>query len=162
MFHPAVNLAASVGDDNLIDSHASIASAAQIGDRNKIGSFVSLEGVLSPANARPVVIGDDNFIGTFARIGTGITIGNGNFIGAGVNLSLGTKLKDCRRESPTKGTYLTVEDINPNFEKLVLMPNNAVRSVEGVDVFPGEYLLMENTEDFMKRFEGDSRIKAIK
>mgnify|MGYP000107534351 CR=1 FL=1 len=160
MFHAAVNIAAYIGDDNLIDSHASIASSAQLGSRNKIGSFVSLEGVLSPANAVPVTIGDDNFFGTFARIGTGIAIGNKNFIAAGVNLSLGTKLKDCREGSSTKGEYINVRDLNGAFDQLAIAPNNAIRDFFGVSLVPGEYILFENTEDFMSRFEGDTRIKS--
>lgn len=157
MFHAAVNIAAYIGDDNLIDSHASIASAAQIGNRNKIGSFVSFEGVLSPANAQPVIVGDDNFFGTFARVGTGITIGNNNFIGAGVNISRGTKLHDCRAG---KGGYLAVQELNGRFDNLVIVPNNAPREFNGVQLLPGEYALFENSEEFIKRFEGDTRIKA--
>jgi tetrahydrodipicolinate N-succinyltransferase len=160
MFHAAVNIAAFIGDDNLIDSHASIASAAQIGNKNKIGSFVSLEGVLSPANAQPVLIGDENFIGSFARIGTGITLGNRNFIGAGVNISKGTKLKDCRDGSPSKGSYLNVQELNGAFNNLAIAPNNAVRVFNEISLVPGEYILFENSEEFMARFEGDDRIKA--
>lgn len=160
MFHVAVNIAAYIGDDNLIDSHASIASSAQIGSKNKIGSFVSIEGVLSPANAEPVIIGDENFFGTFVRIGTGIRVGNRNFIGAGVNLSLGTKLKDCRGDSPTRGEYITVREINDRFNDLAITPNNAVRSFEGVELVPGEYVLFANSPDFMARFEGDIRIRG--
>ncbi|MFM1847024.1 MAG: 2,3,4,5-tetrahydropyridine-2,6-dicarboxylate N-succinyltransferase [Pseudomonadota bacterium] len=160
MFHAAVNIAAYIGDDNLIDSHASIASSAQIGSKNKIGSFVSIEGVLSPANAEPVVIGDENFLGTFVRIGTGIRVGDNNFIGAGVNLSLGTKLRDCRADSLTRGEYIAVRDINAAFSRLSVTPNNAARDFEGVALLPGEYVLFENTPDFMARFDGDSRIKA--
>jgi tetrahydrodipicolinate N-succinyltransferase len=159
MFHSAVNIAAFIGDDNLIDSHASIGSAAQIGNRNKIASFVSLEGVLSPANARPVMIGDANFIGTFARIGTGITLKDNNFIASGVNLSLGTRLKDCRNESSHKGQYVAVKEIE-DFSGLAIAPNNAVRNFNGVELLPGEYSLFENTEEFMSRFQGDDRIRA--
>jgi acetyltransferase-like isoleucine patch superfamily enzyme len=160
MFQAAVNIAAYIGDDNLIDSHASIASSAQIGDRNKIGSFVSIEGVLSPANAEPVTIGDDNFFGTFVRIGTGIRIGSGNFIGAGVALSAGTKLKDCRPNGATTGEYVAVRELNGQFNSLAIVPNNAVRILEGVRLRPGEYVLLENTSDFMARFEGDTRIRS--
>jgi tetrahydrodipicolinate N-succinyltransferase len=160
MFHAAVNIAAYIGDDNMIDSHASIASSAQIGNKNKIGSFVSLEGVLSPANAQPVLIGDENFIGSFARIGTGITVGNKNFIGAGVNLSKGTKLKDCREKSDSRGSYVNAQDLNGAFDSLALAPNNADREFQGVRILPGEYIVFDNSEEFMKRFEGDDRIKA--
>ena len=160
MFHAAVNIAAYIGDDNMVDSHASIASAAQIGNKNKIGSFVSMEGVLSPANAVPVYVGDENFIGSFARIGTGIIVGSRNFIGAGVNLSKGTKLKDCRETSPTRGQYLNAQDLNGSFNDMALAPNNAARDFNGVSLLPGEYILFENSEEFMRRFEGDDRIKA--
>ncbi len=162
MFHAAVNLAAFIGDDNLIDSHASIGSAAQIGNKNKIGSFVSLEGVLSPANAQGVSIGDENFLGSFVRIGTGISIGTKNFIGSGVNISLGTKLRDCRENSKSRGEYITPRDLLGSFNELAIMPNNAVRDLNSVQVLPGEYILLANGPDFMSRFEGDSRILAKK
>lgn len=162
MFHAAVNIAAYIGDDNMIDSHASIASSVQIGNKNKIGSFVSLEGVLSPANAAPVFIGNENFLGSFARIGTGLVVGDNNFISAGVNISLGTKIKDCRNDSPTKGQYVCARDFNGQFNNLALTPNNAVRNFNDVDLLPGEYIVFENTPEFMSRFEGDSRIKGSK
>lgn len=155
MFHAAVNLGVYIGDGNLIDSHASLGSAAQIGNENKIGSFVSLEGVLSPANARPVVIGSKNFLGSFVRVGTGIVLGDGNFIGSGVNISLGTKLKDLR----SGGEYVSVSELGP-LNNLCLLPNNAKRTIDNIEVLPGEYLLMENKEDFRARFEGDSRIRG--
>lgn len=155
MFHAAVNLGVYIGDGNLIDSHASLGSAAQIGNENKIGSFVSLEGVLSPANAKPVLIGNRNFLGSFVRIGTGIVLGDDNFIGSVVNISLGTKLKDLRNN----GEYVSVSEICPLFN-LAILPNNAKRLVDGIEVLPGEYILMENKEEFKIRFEGDSRIKG--
>ncbi len=160
MFHSAVNLCAFIGDDNLIDSHVSVGSAAQIGNRNKIGSFVSLEGVLSPANESPVIIGDNNFLGSFVRMGTGITVGNENFFASGVNLSQGTKLKDCREKSSTRGDYVTVLNAGKSFDKFAILTNTATRKVNGVEVLPGEYILVENTPDFMKRFEGDIRIRT--
>jgi tetrahydrodipicolinate N-succinyltransferase len=107
-----------------------------------------------------VVIGNDNFLGTFVRIGTGITIGDKNFIAAGVNLSLGTKLRDCRESSSSFGEYINVRDLNENFNGLAIAPNNAVREFNGVSLVPGEYILFDNASEFMARFEGDSRIKA--
>jgi len=160
MFHSAVNLAAYIADDNLIDSHASIGSAAQIGSKNKIASFVSLEGVLSPANAEGVSVGNENFLGTFVRIGTGMHLGDQNFIGSGVNLSLGTKIRDCRESSGSKGQYLTCRELNKNFNQLAILPNNAKREFNGVELLPGEIILIENTEEFKARFDGDKRIQA--
>ena len=116
--------------------------------------------MLSPANAVPVQIADENFIGTFARVGTGIIIGNKNFIGASVNIALGTKLRDCREDSKTHTKYISVKELNGVFNNLAIMPNNATRDFNGVTVLPGEYLLFHNTEDFMDRFNGDSRIRA--
>ncbi len=161
MFHAAVNIAAYIGDDNLIDSHASVGSAAQLGNKNKLGSFVSLEGVLSPANAEGVVIGNSNFIGSFSRIGAGIIVGDNNFIGSGVNISLGTKLKDCRSSASAKGEYCTPRDLNAQFNNLCIVPNNAKRTFQSVELLPGEYALFENTEEFMGRFEGDQRIRNM-
>ena len=157
MFHAAVNIAAYIGDDNLIDSHASVGSAAQIGNGNKIASFVSLEGVLSPANAKPVIIGNKNFLGSFVRIGTGIELQEDNFIGSGVNISLGTKLRDCRAGATSN--YVSVSELLP-MKNLAILPNNAERVFQGNDVLPGEYLLVENTAEFIARFDGDERIRG--
>ena len=160
MFHSAVNIGAAIGDDNLIDSHASVGSSANIGNRNKLGSFVSLEGILSPANAEPVEIRDDNFLGTYVRIGTGIKVGDKNFFGSGVNLSLGTPLKDCRESSTTKGQYQTVRELGDWFSNLVILPSNSAREVNGIPTMPGEYILQENTEAFRARFTADLRIRT--
>lgn len=157
MFHAAVNIAAYIGDDNLIDSHASVGSAAQVGNGNKIASFVSLEGVLSPANAKPVIIGNKNFLGSFVRVGTGIELEENNFLGSGVNISLGTKLRDCR--AGAKIDYVSVTELLP-MKNLAILPNNAKRNYQGKEVLPGEYLLVENTPEFISRFDGDERIKG--
>jgi tetrahydrodipicolinate N-succinyltransferase len=162
MMGAAVNFGASIGDDNLLDGHCSIASCVQMGDRNKVGSFVSMEGVLSPVNADPVVVGDDNFFGTRARVGTGLVIGNENFWGSGVDVSMGTKLKDVRKGSSTIGQYVnagTPEGIQ-GANKTMITTNSAVRTVNGIDVLPGEFLLNLNTEENQARFGRNDDLNA--
>ena len=155
MMGAAVNFGVSIGDDNLLDGHCSIASCVQMGHRNKVGSFVSMEGVLSPVNARPVVIGDDNFFGTRARVGTGLVIGDRNFWGSGVDISLGTPLKDLRKGSPTYGKYVKAGydgGIQGENETMVTV-NRSKRRIGNIHVYPGEYLLNFNSEENQARFE---------
>lgn len=154
MMGAIVNFGVSIGDDNLLDGHCSIASCVQMGSRNKVGSFVSMEGVLSPVNADPVVVGDDNFFGTRCRIGTGIVVGNGNFWGAGVDLSLGSPLMDIRKDSLTLGQYVKAGDQNgiQNSNDTMVITNNAKRTINGASVLPGEYLLDNNTHANQERF----------
>jgi acetyltransferase-like isoleucine patch superfamily enzyme len=162
MMGVAVNFGVSIGDDNLLDGHSSIASCVQMGDRNKVGSFVSMEGVLSPVNADPVVVGDDNFFGTRARVGTGLIIGNKNFWGSGVDVSMGTKLKDVREGSQTIGQYVnagTPEGIQ-GADKTMITTNSAVRTVNGIEVLPGEFLLNLNTEENQTRFGRNDDLNA--
>jgi hypothetical protein len=53
-----------------------------------------------------------------------------------------------------------VQELNGAFNSLAIAPNNAVRLFNEVSLVPGEYILFENNEEFMARFEGDDRIKA--
>ncbi len=156
MFGATVNMGTSIGDENLLDGHCSIASCVQIGHRNKIGSFVSMEGVLSPVNEHPVVVGDNNFFGTRCRIGTGMIIGNNNFWGSGVDISKGTPLRDFRDNLSTNyGDYVkagTPDGIQGQHETMIII-NRAKRIISEVEVLPGEYLLFNNSEENMKRFE---------
>lgn len=157
VYGATVNIGVFIGDENLLDGHCSIASCAQIGNRNKIGSFVSVEGVLSPMNEHPVVIGNDNFFGTRCRIGTGLVIGDNNFWGSGVDISKGTPLKDLRDpESLTYGCYVKAgskEGIHGHNETMIVF-NNSRRNIPGTNVklYPGEYLLYNNSEENQSRF----------
>lgn len=162
MMGAAVNFGASIGDDNLLDGHCSIASCVQIGNGNKIGSFVSMEGVLSPVNAKPVVVGDGNFFGTRCRIGTGLIIGNENFWGAGVDLSQGTPLQDLRDGSETFGRYVKAgskEGIQ-GADGMMVTVNRANREIAGEHVFPGEYILTLNSDENRARFERNDDLNA--
>lgn len=168
MMGAAVNFGVSIGDDNLLDGHCSIASCVQMGSRNKVGSFVSMEGVLSPVNADPVVVGDDNFFGTRARVGTGLIIGNKNFWAAGVDVSKGVKLRDLRKDSNTYGRYVTAgtpEGIQGQDETMLYV-NRVIRLVDeqdensGVLAYPGEIILVNNTEDNQARFGRNDDLTA--
>ena len=154
MMGAAVNIGVSIGDENLLDGHCSIASCVQIGHRNKIGSFVSMEGVLSPVNEKPVIVGDDNFFGTRCRIGTGLVIGNKNFWGSGVDVSVGTPLKDLRENSSTYGEYVKAGSSKgiQSADNCMLTFNNSYRKINGVQVYPGEILLNWNNEKNQARF----------
>jgi hypothetical protein len=77
-----------------------------------------------------------------------------------VNLSKGTKIKDCRENAASRGDYINVQDLNGSFNRLALAPNNAVREFNSVKLLPGEYILFDNNEEFIRRFEGDDRIKG--
>lgn len=154
MMGAAVNFGVSIGDENLLDGHCSIASCVQMGSRNKVGSFVSMEGVLSPVNAHPVVVGNDNFFGTRARVGTGLIIGDKNFWGSGVDVSKGTPLKDLRKGSPTYGKYVKAGDESgiQGADGMMLTVNRSKRRIGNIHVYPGEYLLNFNSEENQARF----------
>jgi tetrahydrodipicolinate N-succinyltransferase len=158
----AINFGVSIGDDNLIDGHASLASCVQLGSRNKVGSFVSMEGVLSPVNEKPVIVGDDNFFGTRCRVGTGLIIGNKNFWGAGVNLSKGTPLRDMRPESKTFLQYVNASSENgiQGQNETMVTVNNAVRTIHGITVYPGEFLLNTNTPENQARFDRNDDLNS--
>ena len=162
MFGATVNMGVLIGDGNLFDGHCSIASCAQIGNNNKVGSFVSIEGVLSPVNELPVIVGSNNFFGTRCRIGTGLVIGNKNFWGSGVDLSKGTPLRDFREGSPTYGKYVKaglLEGIQGKDSQMITL-NRARRMFKGAEIYPGEYILMDNTEENQARFARNNDLTA--
>lgn len=162
MMGAAVNFGVSIGNDNLLDGHCSIASCVQMGDRNKVGSFVSMEGVLSPVNEQPVIVGNDNFFGTRCRVGTGMVIGNGNFWGSGVDVSKGTPLRDLREDSETFGKYVKAgskEGIQ-GADNIMVTVNRARRRVGNTWIYPGEYILTNNSEENRSRFERNDDLNA--
>ena len=82
MMGPAyVNIGAHIGDGTLIDSCDTIGSAAQIGEDAKIGANTLIGGVLSPAEATPVVIEDEAKIGGGNMITSGFRVGEGTVTG---------------------------------------------------------------------------------
>lgn len=143
MAHVAINIAAFIGDENVIRSHVSIGGGAQVGNRNTFESFSSLEDVFTNSDCQVVRVGDNNVIGAASRIEAGIAIGNCNTIGLGVCLSLETPLKDCRTDSKTKGSYVACKTLS-NFNNIRILANNALQTINGVQVSPGEYLVSEN------------------
>jgi tetrahydrodipicolinate N-succinyltransferase len=148
-----INFGVWIGNGNLFDTHCSIATCAQIGNDNEFGSFVSIEGVLSPINEKPVVIGNDNFFGIRCRIGTGLDIGNNNFWASGVSISVGTPLRDLREGSKNYGQYIEAKNVLQKANDLMIIGNNAVRYYNGIKVYSGEYLLFVNTKDNQLRFK---------
>jgi len=156
MMNATVNFGAYIGNDNLLDGHCSIASCVQVGNENKIGSFVSMEGVLSPVNEKPVIVGSNNFFGTNCRIGTGMIIGNGNFWGSNVDISKGTPIRDFRKNSGEYyGKYVKAgsERGIQNANNTMIILNRSKRNFGKVEVYPGEFILTDNTPENQDRFE---------
>jgi len=156
MMGVSVNFGAFVGNDNLLDGHCSIASCVQIANENKIGSFVSMEGVLSPVNEKPVIVGSNNFFGTRCRVGTGMVIGDGNFWGSNVDISKGTPLRDFRKGSGKYyGKYVKAgnkEGIQGANNTMIIL-NRSCRTFGNIDLYPGEFILTDNTPENQARFE---------
>jgi len=156
MMNVTVNFGASIGNDNLLDGHCSIASCVQIANENKVGSFVSMEGVLSPVNEKPVIIGSNNFFGTRCRVGTGMVIGDGNFWGSNVDISKGTPLRDFRRNSGEYyGKYVKAGNKKgiQGANNTMIILNRSCRTLGNVDIYPGEFILTDNTPENQARFE---------
>ena len=162
MMGVAVNFGAKIGNGNLIDGHSSIGSCVQIGNDNKIGSYVSMEGVLSPMNKQPVIVGNNNFFGSNSRIGTGIIVGDKCFWGSGVDISLGKPLRDFRQNSETFGQYVKAGDSNgiQSKDSLMITINSSVRQYHEMTIYPGEYLLHDNSEENQKRFENNDDLTS--
>lgn len=148
MMGVTVDFGVCIGNDNLLGTHCSIASCVQMGNHNNVGAFVSMEGV-SSVNENPVVVGNDNFFETRVRIGTGLVIGDKNFFGSGVDISMGTPLKDIRKGYPNYGKYVMAgskEGIQ-RADMMMVTLNRSHRRIGNFSVYPGEYLLNNNNEE---------------
>ncbi len=99
-----VNVAAYVGRDTLIDSHALVGSCAQIGERVHLSAGVQIGGVLEPINAAPVIIEDDVIVGGNSGVYEGAIVRAGAVLGAGVVLTRGTPVYDLVRETTYRST----------------------------------------------------------
>jgi len=89
-----VNLGASVGENTMVDTWATIGSCAQIGRDCHISGGAGIGGVLEPIQAAPVIIEDNCFIGARSEVVEGVVVGEGSVLSMGVYLGQSTKIVD--------------------------------------------------------------------
>jgi len=89
-----VNIGASVGENSMIDTWATVGSCAQIGANVHLSGGVGIGGVLEPLQAAPVIIEDDCFIGARSEVVEGVHVERGAVLSMGVFISSGTKIID--------------------------------------------------------------------
>jgi 2,3,4,5-tetrahydropyridine-2,6-dicarboxylate N-succinyltransferase len=89
-----VNIGASVGDNSMVDTWATVGSCAQIGRNVHLSGGVGIGGVLEPLQADPVIIEDDCFIGARSEVVEGVRVEQGAVLAMGVFLSSTTKIVD--------------------------------------------------------------------
>jgi 2,3,4,5-tetrahydropyridine-2-carboxylate N-succinyltransferase len=89
-----VNIGASVGENSMVDTWATVGSCAQIGANVHLSGGVGIGGVLEPLQADPVVIEDDCFIGARSEVVEGVRVERGAVLAMGVFLSSTTKIVD--------------------------------------------------------------------
>ncbi|MCL4313487.1 MAG: 2,3,4,5-tetrahydropyridine-2,6-dicarboxylate N-succinyltransferase [Actinobacteria bacterium] len=82
-----VNIGATVGENTMVDTWATVGSCAQVGSRVHLSGGVGIGGVLEPPQAAPVIVGDDAFIGSRCMVTEGAVIGEGAILGAGAILN---------------------------------------------------------------------------
>ena len=78
-----VNIGASVGENTMVDTWATVGSCAQIGKNVHLSGGVGIGGVLEPPEAVPVMIGDECLIGSRCVVANGARVGEGSVLGAG-------------------------------------------------------------------------------
>lgn len=89
-----VNIGASVGENTMIDTWATVGSCAQIGANCHLSGGVGIGGVLEPLQAAPVIIEDDCFIGARSEVVEGVHVERGAVLSMGVFISSTTKIID--------------------------------------------------------------------
>jgi 2,3,4,5-tetrahydropyridine-2-carboxylate N-succinyltransferase len=89
-----VNLGASVGENSMVDTWATVGSCAQIGKNVHLSGGVGIGGVLEPLQAGPVIIEDDCFVGARSEVVEGVVVGQGSVISMGVFIGASTKIVD--------------------------------------------------------------------
>ena len=87
-----VNAGASIGENTMIDTWATVGSCAQVGRNCHISGGTGIGGVLEPVQARPVIIEDNCFIGARSEVAEGVMVGEGAVIAMGVTLGASTKI----------------------------------------------------------------------
>ena len=89
-----VNIGASVGENTMIDTWATVGSCAQIGANCHLSGGVGIGGVLEPLQAAPVIIEDDCFIGARSEVVEGVHVERGVVLSMGVFISSTTRIID--------------------------------------------------------------------
>jgi len=89
-----VNIGASVGENTMVDTWATVGSCAQIGRNVHISGGAGIGGVLEPLQAGPVIIEDDCFIGARSEVAEGVVVERGSVLSMGVFLGASTKIVD--------------------------------------------------------------------
>lgn len=89
-----INMGASVGQNTMIDTWATVGSCAHIGRNCHISGGTGIGGVLEPLQASPVIIEDDCFIGARSEIAEGVVVEKGCVISMGVFIGASTKIVD--------------------------------------------------------------------
>ena len=82
-----VNVGAFVGEETMVDSHATVGSCAQVGARVHVSAASQIGGVLEPVGAVPVVIEDDVFVGGNCGVYEGTVVREHAVLASGVILT---------------------------------------------------------------------------
>ena len=87
-----VNIGASVGENTMVDTWATVGSCAQIGKNVHLSGGVGIGGVLEPLQANPTIIEDNCFIGARSEVVEGVIVEENSVISMGVFISQSTKI----------------------------------------------------------------------
>ena len=98
-----VNIGASVGENTMVDTWATVGSCAQIGANVHISGGTGIGGVLEPIQAGPVIIEDNCFIGARSEVAEGVVVEEGAVLSMGVYLGASTKIVDRATGEVTRG-----------------------------------------------------------
>jgi 2,3,4,5-tetrahydropyridine-2-carboxylate N-succinyltransferase len=92
-----VIVGAFVGEETMVDSHATVGSCAQVGARVHLSAAAQIGGVLEPVGALPVIIEDDVLVGGNTGVYEGTVVKQRAVIAAGVVLTGSTPIYDLPR-----------------------------------------------------------------
>jgi 2,3,4,5-tetrahydropyridine-2-carboxylate N-succinyltransferase len=111
-----VNVAAYVGANTMIDSHALVGSCAQIGKSCHISAAAQIGGVLEPIGALPVIIEDDVMVGGNSGVYEGTIVKRRAVLGTGTILNRSIPVYDLVRDQ-----VYTASDTQP-----LIIPEEAI------------------------------------
>ena len=98
-----INIGASIGENSMVDTWATIGSCAQVGKNVHISGGAGIGGVLEPIQKNPTIIEDNSFIGARSEIVEGVIVGKGSVISMGVFIGQSTKIYDIEKDKITYG-----------------------------------------------------------
>jgi 2,3,4,5-tetrahydropyridine-2-carboxylate N-succinyltransferase len=111
-----VNVAAYVGANTMIDSHALVGSCAQIGKSCHISAAAQIGGVLEPIGALTVIIEDDVMVGGNSGVYEGTIVKRRAVLGTGTILNRSIPVYDLVRDQ-----VYTASDTQP-----LIIPEEAI------------------------------------